>query len=231
MRGVVWVGAATGQAGEAATIRGMVNESPVLLVGAASFAEEVTDLCLSIGVEVAGWIEGLDPSAANRTADPPIIWVDDVTSFRPDLPILPAIGSVRRRGIVERLVGEGRRLTTFVHPSAVVAPSAVLEPGCVIFPLVVIGARTRMGRSTIVNRGSLVGHHTAIGAFGFLGPGSNVAGKIVLGEEVHVGIGAIVRDSVTVGDRAVIGSGAVVVGDVPPDVTVIGIPARPMAKR
>ena len=116
---------------------------------------------------------------ADATADPPIVWVDDQAAFEPDLPILPAIGSVARRGIVERLVGEGRALATFVHPSAVVAPSAVLEPGCVVFPNVVVGARTRIGRGTIVNRGALIGHHTTIGAFGFVGPGANIAGKVV----------------------------------------------------
>lgn len=209
----------------------MANDTPVLLVGAASFAEEITDLCRSAGVEVAGWIEGLDATAADAAADAPIIWVDDQAAFRPDLPILPAIGSVQRRGIVERLVGEGRRLATFIHPSAIIAPSAVIEPGCVVFPLVVVGARSRIGQGTIVNRGSLVGHHTTIGAFSFLGPGSNVAGKITLGEGVHVGIGAIVRDRVTVGAGATVGTGAVVVGDVEAGVTVVGLPARPMAPR
>ncbi|MGZ6268776.1 MAG: hypothetical protein ACXWNR_09485, partial [Candidatus Limnocylindrales bacterium] len=53
---------------------------------------------------------------------PPIVWVDDQASFEPALPILPAIASVQRLGIVRRLVGEGRRLAILVHPSAVVSP-------------------------------------------------------------------------------------------------------------
>lgn len=207
----------------------MARDERILLVGAASFAEEITDQCRSSGVEVAGWIEGLDPGAADPAADPPIVWVDDQAAFEPDLPILPAIGSVARRAIVERLVGEGRRLATFVHPTAVVAPSAELAAGVVVFPLVVIGARTRIGTATIVNRGSLIGHHTTIGAFSFLGPGSNVAGKVTVGEGVHIGIGAIVRDRVTIGEGAVVGSGAVVVGDVRAGATVMGIPARERA--
>lgn len=208
----------------------MTDETRVLLIGAASFAEEVTDLCRSAGVEVAGWIEGLDPTAADLTAEPPVVWVDAQAAFEPDLPVLPAIGSVDRRGIVERLVGEGRRLVSFVHPSAVVAPSAVIEEGCVVFPMVVVGARTRIGRGTIVNRGALIGHHTTIGAFAFLGPGANIAGKVTLGRQVHVGIGAIVRDHVTVGEHATIGSGAVAVADVEAGVTVVGIPARPIVR-
>jgi sugar O-acyltransferase (sialic acid O-acetyltransferase NeuD family) len=200
----------------------------VILVGAASFAEEVSDLALSAGFEVAAWIEGLDRSAADAAHDPPIIWVDDQAGFEPDLPILPAIGSVQRMGIVRRLVGEGRQLATLIHPSAVVSPSAVIEPGCVVGPLVVVGARSRVGEGTVLNRGALVGHHTEIGRYSFLGPGANVAGKILLGEQVYVGAGAVIRDHLRVGDRAAVGMGAVAVKDVPADLTVVGNPAAPL---
>jgi acetyltransferase EpsM len=202
----------------------------VVLVGAASFAEEVSDLAAAAGFEVAAWIEGLDRTVADISHDPPILWVDDQAAFEPDLPILPAIASVKRMGIVGRLVGEGRRLATLVHPSAVVSPSAVIEPGCVICPLVVVGARSRIGEGTILNRGALVGHHTEIGRYSFLGPGANVAGKVSLGEQVYVGAGAVVRDHLRVGDRAVVGMGAVAVKDVPADVTVVGVPAAPLQR-
>lgn len=210
----------------------VVNDAGVvILVGAAAFAEEITDLCTGAGVTVAAWIEGLDRDRADPTADPPILWVDEQASFEPRLPILPAIGAVARRGIVERLIGEGRSLATFIHPSAVIAGSAIVEAGCVVFPLVVIGARTRVGQGTIVNRGALIGHHSSIGAFGFVGPGANIAGKVAIGAGVHVGLGAIVRDGLAIGDGATIGAGAVAVADVAAGTTVIGVPARPMVAR
>src|ERR1035437_8518685 len=202
----------------------------VVLVGAASFAEEISDLAATAGFEVAGWIEGLDQAVVDPGHDPPILWVDDQAAFEPKLPILPAIGSVQRMGIVRRLMGEGRQLATLIHPSAVISPSAVVEPGCVVSPLVVVGARSRIGEGTVLNRGALVGHHTEIGRYSFLGPGANVAGKVTLGEQVSLGAGAVVRDHVRVGDRAVVGMGAVVVKDVPADVTVVGVPAAPLKR-
>jgi sugar O-acyltransferase (sialic acid O-acetyltransferase NeuD family) len=203
----------------------------VILVGAAAFAEEITDLCRMGGLPVAGWIEGIDADRADPAADPPIVWVDEQAAFEPDLPVLPAIGAVARRGIVERLVAEGRALATFVHPSAVVAPSAVVEPGCVVFPNVVIGAASRIGQATIVNRGALIGHHTRIGRYGFVGPGANVAGKVTIGDEAYLAIGSVVRDGLTIGDGATVGAGAVAVTDVAAGVTVVGVPARPREDR
>lgn len=204
------------------------REFRVILIGAGRFAEEITDLAADAGVTVAAWIEGLDPSLADATHDPPILWVGDQAAFEPDLPVVPAIGAVRRRALVERLVAEGRALASLVHPSAVVARTSTLEPGCVVFPNVVIGARTWVGAGTILNRGALIGHHASIGAGSFVGPGAIVGGCVVLGEGVHVGIGAVIRDDRRVGDRAVVGAGAVVVADVEAEVTVVGVPAKPM---
>jgi sugar O-acyltransferase (sialic acid O-acetyltransferase NeuD family) len=222
----------SGEVGEASP--GMSHEAgrtaTVILVGAGRFAEETTDVAADAGVAIAAWIEGLDPARADPASDPPILWVDHQAAFRPDLPIVPAIGSVRRRALVERLLAEGRALATVVHPSAVVARSAVVEAGCVIFPGVVIGARSRVGAGTIVNRGALIGHHTTIGAHSFIGPGATIAGGVEIGEEAWIGIGAIVRDDRRIGRGVTVGAGAVVVGDVGEGVTVIGLPARPMER-
>ncbi len=198
----------------------------VLLAGAGRFAEEITDLAADAGVTVMGWIEGLEPARADPSHTPPIVWVGDQTAFLPELPVVPAIGSVARRDLIERLQSEGRELGTLVHPSSVVARSATLEPGCVVFPNVVVGARARIGTGTILNRGALVGHHTTIGCHSFLGPGANVAGGVRLGEQVYVALAAVIRDDIDVGDRAVIGAGAVAIRSVPAGVTVVGIPAR-----
>ena len=208
----------------------LAQGASVILVGAGRFAEETTDVAADAEVEVVAWIEGLEPGLADPAHDPPIVWVGDQAAFRPDMPVLPAIGSVRRRALVERLVAEGRSLATLVHPSAVIARTAILEPGCVVFPGVVIAARTRVATGTIVNRGALIGHHTTIGAHSFIGPGATIAGGVEIGEEVQIGIGAIVRDDRRIGAGATVGAGAVVVADVAAGITVIGLPARPMER-
>lgn len=58
------------------------------------------------------------------------------------------------------------------------------------------------------------------------------SGKPVhIGRNVWIGGGAIIVPGVTIGDDAIIGSGAVVTRDVPPGVTVVGNPARPVKSK
>ena len=202
----------------------------IVLAGAGEFAEEITEVAEACGLEVAAWIEGEDPRRPQRPGAPPIIWVEEQAGFEPELPVAPAIGSVHRRAFVERIVSEGRRLVTIIHPSAIVAPSTIIEAGCVLTRGVVIGPFSRIGAGTIMTNGVLIGHHVVIGPHSFLGQGASVAGRVVTDPQATIALGAIVRDHVTIGERATVGAGAVAVKDVPAETTVIGVPARRMRR-
>lgn len=55
-----------------------------------------------------------------------------------------------------------------------------------------------------------------------------LAGHVILGGHVDIGTGAKILGPLTIGDNARVGANAVVTSDVPAEITVVGIPARPL---
>ncbi|MBB6122491.1 serine O-acetyltransferase [Sphingobium subterraneum] len=80
----------------------------------------------------------------------------------------------------------------------------------------------------VIHPNSVVGPNCLI--FQQVTLGSNSRGVPVLGAHVDVGAGAKIIGPVTIGNYARIGANAVVVDDVPEGATVVGIPARVVAR-
>lgn len=114
-----------------------------------------------------------------------------------------------------------------------------------------IGDNVYVYSGTQINRDVIIGDNCIIS--GYLGNGSVVESNVkMFGDLIHkhkdrysslhepapviksgafVGWGAKVIGGVVIGENATIGAGAVVVGDVPPETTVVGVPAKPIISR
>ena len=112
----------------------------------------------------------------------------------------------------------GRMFTGIeIHPGAVIGRRFFIDHGMGV----VIGETAEIGDDVTLYQGVTLGGVS-------LDPGKR---HPTLGDGVVVGAGAAVLGPFTVGEGARIGSNAVVVREVPPGVTVIGIPARPAGPR
>lgn len=121
---------------------------------------------------------------------------------------------------------ERSRLLSVRHAMALVSDHAELGSGCFVAAGAVVGPCARVGDGVIVNHGAVVDHDCQVGHFCHIAPLASLAGEVYLGDGVLVGSGARVLPGITVGAGAVIGAGAIVLKDVPPGVTVVGVPAR-----
>lgn len=74
-----------------------------------------------------------------------------------------------------------------------------------------IGARS-IGKNCWINQQVVIGY-------------SDTDKTPTIGDNVHITVGAKVLGDVTVGDNSIVGANAVVVKDVPPNCTVVGVPA------
>lgn len=118
-------------------------------------------------------------------------------------------------------------LITVTSSCAYVSPRASIGSGAIIQRGVNIMPQVKIGKGCKFNLHATVHHEAVIGDFCTLAPQALILGRVVLEDQVYVGAGAIIKQRCRIGKGATIGAGAVVVKDIPPGVTVIGIPAKP----
>lgn len=205
----------------------------IVIIGAGGHARETVEILRSGGSpgdEPAGFLDDR-PDLHGSVLDGlpvlgPVEWLSGAPS---GTKVLCAVGAP---SIARRLVERARRFdasfASAVSPRATVSPRAALGAGVIVFPNVFVSTRAVIGDHVTLNVGSSVSHDSVVGTFANLNPGARVAGDVSLGEECYVGMGACVIQGLAVGARATIGAGAVVIEDVPEDVTVVGVPARPI---
>jgi len=161
--------------------------------------------------------------------DPATTWIDRAVTIGRGTRVLPST-------IIERDVTIGADCE--VGPFAHVRPGTVLEDGAEIGNFVET-KKARVGKHTKAKHLTYLGD-AVIGAETNIGCGTitaNYDGKkkhvTTIGDRVHIGSGTVLVAPVTVGRGATTGAGAIVTAgrDVAPGATVVGVPARPLAKR
>lgn len=138
-----------------------------------------------------------------------------------------AMGDNRlRRMFQERIVNCGGRMTTLIHPSAIVSVSAVIGSGSVVMAGAVINPGAVIGDGVIINTCSSVDHDCKIGDFVHIAVGAHLAGLVVVGENTFIGAGCTCVNNISIPEGTIVGAGAVVNKSLPCSGTYVGIPAR-----
>src|SRR5947209_14179300 len=98
----------------------MESEQPLLVLGTHAFAPEVLDLVPETpGFRVDGFVENLDRTRAEDDLEGlPVHWIDDVDRFAATHRAVCALGTTKRRRIIEEAAARGLGFAAIVHPAA-----------------------------------------------------------------------------------------------------------------
>ena len=145
-------------------------------------------------------------------------WLDVVLSY-PGFHAVTAhrmIHVLHRAGVplLPRWLSQVSRFLTGIeiHPGATLGKGVFIDHGMGV----VIGETAEVGDGCTIYQGVTLGGTSL----------SHGKRHPTLGKNVTVGVNAAVLGAITIGDNSKIGGGSVVVKDVPPNSTVVGVPAR-----
>ena len=203
--------------------------SRLYIIGAGGMARECKDLLETLGRadELKAFVEEpAERPPGTASNDLHVVGVRDLPKPAPDVRLTCAIGSLRRKRLLDQLEHAGYQFETLVDPRAVVRPSAIIGAGSVVMAGAIVSDRVTIGRHSILNFQCSVSHDVTIGDYCTLCPGVHVGGWAKVGAQTWLGIGAVLKDRVSVGAGSYVGAGACVVEDIGDGVLAYGVPAR-----
>jgi sugar O-acyltransferase (sialic acid O-acetyltransferase NeuD family) len=199
-----------------------------VVVGAGGHAAVVASTLAARGQEVAGFFDDSPETWGTTILGVPVLGATSKLADWGRCRAVFGIGDNRvRQALAEQIDAEW---ITVVHPFAWVHPDVRLGEGTVVCAGAVVQPGAEIGSHVILNTRSSVDHHAQVGDFSHLAV-AHVAGRASLGKGVFLALGSVVLPKIHVGDWATIGAGAVVTKPVEPGITVVGVPARPLASR
>jgi sugar O-acyltransferase (sialic acid O-acetyltransferase NeuD family) len=207
---------------------------PLVLIGAGGHAREVAELVEAVNAEcpthaVLGFLveAGYGSPGASVDGLPILGDLDWLATRAAEVEVICAVGApnLRRRLAVEA-EGRGARFASVVHPRAVIGRRVEIGAGVVVQAGCVITTAVRLGDHSHLNVGATVSHDCTLESYVTLGPGAHAAGGVLLEEGCEIGVGAVIHPRRRVGAWSMVGAGSVVIGDVPGDAVVAGVPAK-----
>jgi len=210
--------------------------NPIAIYGAGGFGLEVAMLIEQINEVSPQWhiVGFFDDNIAIGTKknDYSVLGgINQVNNWSKKLAIAFALGMPKiKKKVVDKVNNPNLYFPSLIHPSAIIGNKKYVQiaQGCIISAGCIITTNIKIGSFVFFNLSCTLGHESTIGDFCSFMHGCNISGEVSIGEVSFWGAGAKIINRKTVGNNTIIGAGAVVVDNVPPDVTVVGVPAKPL---
>lgn len=194
----------------------------LVIIGASGHGKVIADIAKKLGYSEIVFLD--DDESVHECGGYPVLGrSSEVGTIEAD--VIVGIGNAGVRERIQKSISN-EKLTTLIHPDAVIAEDVVVGKGTVIMAGAVVNPGARIGKGCIVNTCSSVDHDCNVGNYVHIAVGSHLCGTVTVGNSTWVGAGAIVSNNVGICSDCMIGAGAVIVKNIDLAGTYIGNPAR-----
>src|SRR3989338_4607320 len=204
----------------------------LIIVGAGGLGRETLQWALqSTGLkkewDVVGFID--DNLKALEALDYSYPILGTIRGWEPksDERFVISIGSPKiKKGIAEELLKKGAVFTSIIHRTVTIAATSKLGRGIILCPNAVLSDSCKIGDHAAINISTSIGHDAVVGTYATLSSFCDITGGVSLGEGVFFGSSVSIIPQRKVGAYAFVCAGSCVMNNIPPETTVMGVPAK-----
>jgi sugar O-acyltransferase (sialic acid O-acetyltransferase NeuD family) len=217
----------------------MGGRTPLVILGAGGFGPEVAWAARNANTvfphhELIGFCDDDPAKAGSSVADLPVLGSPEAAAKTLPAPprFICAVGSnAGRAKLVARARALGWLPATVIDPSVIVAPGVVVGDGTYVGAGSILSPNARLGNYVLINHHCSIGHDSTLDDYVSVQPGGRISGGCHLAEGASVSSNGVVAPGRRVGRYATVGAASFAVRDVPDGHTVIGTPARAIARK
>jgi sugar O-acyltransferase (sialic acid O-acetyltransferase NeuD family) len=139
------------------------------------------------------------------------------SSIKDNFQILVAIGyrdmNSTREKIFKRIMDSGLSLISYIHPTSTIADNVDIDDGTIILEQTVLQPFVKIGKGNIIWSNVNISHHSELGDFNYLSPGTSLSGNTVIKNNCFLGNNCTSKNNITIQSFTLIGASTYVSED------------------